>query len=50
MKISAIQITPAQLKRTLLQLPTPGMLEDDEEKKLPEGSPNLLSFNNHTSV
>ena len=44
------KITAAQLKRALLQLSTPNMLSDAGEKKLPEGSPNLLIFNNYTSV
>ncbi|KAG6910443.1 hypothetical protein DXG01_010798 [Tephrocybe rancida] len=36
-------ITPAQLKKTLLDLATRGVLSD-----LPEGTPNLLIFNNAT--
>ncbi|KAK7057714.1 peptidase S8/S53 domain-containing protein [Favolaschia claudopus] len=43
-------ITPAQLKRALLGLSTPGLLTDAGEKPLPQGSPNLLIFNNYTSV
>jgi cerevisin len=37
-------ITPAQLKRALLQLASPGLLSE-----LPTGTPNLLIFNNATA-
>jgi cerevisin len=36
-------ITPAQLKKALIALASPGMLTD-----LPSGTPNLLAFNNAT--
>ncbi|TYJ52928.1 hypothetical protein B9479_006439 [Cryptococcus floricola] len=36
-------LTPAQLKKALIKLATPGVLSD-----LPSGSPNLLAFNNAT--
>jgi len=37
-------LTPAQLKRALLQLASPGLLSE-----LPTGTPNLLIFNNATA-
>lgn len=36
-------LTPAKLKKALLELATPGMLND-----LPSGSPDLLAYNNAT--
>lgn len=38
-------LTPAQLKKALLALSSPGMLTD-----LPAGTPNLLAFNNATTT